>query len=100
MIRIVHILNQFFAGVGGEEKADLPVAVVGEAAGAARGLEAQLGERGRVTATIYFGDNYFHQHKDEAIATIVAELDKQRPDVLIAGPAFNAGRYGNLPIRE
>jgi glycine reductase len=94
MIRVVHILNQFFAGVGGEEKADLPVAVVGGAAGAARGLEAQLGERGRVTATIYFGDNYFHQHKDDAIATIVAELDKHRPDVLIAGPAFNAGRYG------
>ena len=27
MIRIVHILNQFFAGIGGEEKADMAVAV-------------------------------------------------------------------------
>ncbi|MGH7811118.1 MAG: glycine/betaine/sarcosine/D-proline family reductase selenoprotein B, partial [Candidatus Binatia bacterium] len=90
MIRVVHILNQFFAGIGGEDKADIAVAVIAGAAGAARGLQAQLGERGQVTATIYFGDNYFHQHKDDAIATIVAELDKQRPDVLIAGPAFNA----------
>ncbi|MGZ9130276.1 MAG: glycine/sarcosine/betaine reductase selenoprotein B family protein, partial [Candidatus Binatia bacterium] len=27
MIRVVHILNQFFAGIGGEEKADMAVAV-------------------------------------------------------------------------
>ncbi len=94
MMRIVHVLNQFFAGIGGEDKADFPVAWVNGAAGAARGLQAQLGERGQVTATIYFGDNYFHQHKAKALATIVAALDKQGPDVLVAGPAFSAGRYG------
>ena len=26
MIRVVHILNQFFAGIGGEDKADIAVA--------------------------------------------------------------------------
>src|SRR5262245_27933453 len=94
MIRIVHILNQFFAGIGGEDKADIPMAIADGAQGAARGLQAQLAERAQVIATIYFGDNYFHEHKDEAIAAIVGELAKQRPDVVVVGPAFNAGRYG------
>ena len=94
MIRIVHILNQFFAGIGGEDKADIPVAIADGAVGAARGLEAQLAEGGEVVATIYFGDNYFHEHKDEALAVITAEIEKRKPDVVVAGPAFNAGRYG------
>ncbi len=94
MIRIVHIVNQFFAGIGGEDKADMGVEVANGAVGAARGLQAQLAERGQVLVTIYFGDNYFHEHKDEAVAAILAGLEKHRPDVVVAGPAFNAGRYG------
>ena len=94
MIRIVHVLNQFFAGIGGEEKADIPVTVADGTIGAARGLQTQLAERGQVTATLYFGDNYFHEHKDQALATILAEVEKQKPDAVVAGPAFNAGRYG------
>jgi betaine reductase len=94
MIRIVHILNQFFAGIGGEEKADIAVAVADGTVAAARGLQAQLAAGGQVAATIYFGDNYFHEHKDEAIAAILAAVEQYRPDVVVAGPAFNAGRYG------
>jgi len=94
MIRIAHIVNQFFAGLGGEEKADIPVGVIEGGAGSARALQAQLNNQGQVIATIYFGDNYFHERKEEAIASILTQLDKQRPDVVVAGPAFNAGRYG------
>lgn len=94
MIRIVHIVNQFFAGIGGEDKADMAVGVIDGAAGAARGLEAQLAGSGQVVATIHFGDNYFHENKDEAVAAILAGLEKHKPDVVVAGPAFNAGRYG------
>jgi len=36
MIKIVHVVNQFFAGLGGEEKAGLPVGVIEGSAGAAR----------------------------------------------------------------
>jgi len=52
MIRIVHILNQFFAGIGGEDKADMAVAVADGAVGAARGLQTQLAERGQIVATL------------------------------------------------
>src|SRR3989304_3145603 len=94
MLTIVHIVNQFFAGLGGEEKAGSPVEVLEGAAGAARGLQAQLGDRGKVVATIYYGDNYFHEHVEEAKGVIVREVEKRRPDVVVAGPAFNSGRYG------
>ena len=38
MIKVVHVVNQFFAGIGGEEKAGLPVGVIAGSAGAARAL--------------------------------------------------------------
>ena len=63
-------------------------------AGAARGLQAQLQDRAEVVATIHFGDNYFHEHKDEALAAIMGELERSTPDIVVVGPAFNAGRYG------
>ena len=60
MIKIVHVVNQFFAGLGGEEKAGLPVGVIEGSAGAARGLEQKLGDEGKIACTVYVGDNYFH----------------------------------------
>ena len=94
MATVIHILNQFFAGIGGEDKANVPVGVFEGAAGAARGLSAELRDRATVAETIYFGDNYFHEHKDDALEAIVREVDKIHPDVVVVGPAFNAGRYG------
>jgi glycine reductase len=93
MLTIVHIVNQFFAGLGGEEKAGSPVVVV-EGGRSSTWTSAQLGDRGKVVATIYFGDNYFHEHVEEAKGVIVREVEKRRPDVVVAGPAFNSGRYG------
>jgi glycine reductase complex component B subunit gamma len=94
MIRIVHVLNQFFAGIGGEEKADVPVAIAGHVVGAARGLQIQLGGEGQIVSTVYFGDNYFHEHNDEAVKAVLNAVVAARTQVLIAGPAFSAGRYG------
>jgi glycine reductase complex component B subunit gamma len=94
MIKIVHIVNQFFAGLGGEEKADLPVSVIDGSAGAARALEMKLDREAKIVSTIYVGDNYFHEHKDEAVKAILDAVRAAEPQVLVAGPAFNSGRYG------
>ena len=94
MIKIVHVVNQFFAGLGGEEKADMPVGVIEGAAGAARGLQLQLGEEAKIICTIYFGDNFFHEHKEDAMKAILDAVRSAQPQVLVAGPAFNSGRYG------
>jgi glycine reductase len=94
MFKIVHVLNQFFAGLGGEDKAALPVGVIEGAAGAARALAIALGEAATITRTIYVGDNYFHEQKSAAIGSMLDAVRAAAPDVLVAGPAFNSGRYG------
>jgi len=94
MTAMVHIVNQFFAGLSGEDKANMPVGVIEGSAGAARGLQLQLGEDAKIACTIYYGDNFFHESKDAALKTILDAVRAAQPDVLVAGPAFNSGRYG------
>jgi glycine reductase len=94
MIKIVHVVNQFFAGLGGEEKAGLPVGVIEGSAGAARALEIKLGADAKIISTIYVGVNYFHEQKDEAVKVVLDAVRAVEPKVLVAGPAFNSGRYG------
>jgi glycine reductase len=94
MLNIVHVVNQFFAGLGGEDKADTPVGVLEQPSAVTRALQSQLGGQARVTATLYFGDNYFHEHTSEATDAILREIRTRKPQVIVAGPAFNSGRYG------
>jgi glycine reductase complex component B subunit gamma len=94
MTTIVHVVNQFFAGLGGEDKASVPVGAIEGSVGAARGLQLQLGADAKITCTIYYGDNYFHEHKEDAMKTVLDTVRSAQPDVLVAGPAFNSGRYG------
>ena len=52
------------------------------------------GRPGKIVATVICGDNYFAENI-ETVSKKVCELIRPfRPDLLIAGPAFNAGRYG------
>ena len=101
-VRVVHYLNQFFAGIGAEEQAGRPVEVRPGPVGPGRALQALLEDQGEVVATIIGGDNYVNEERDAAQAAIRSALTAWSPDVLVAGPAFNAGRYGlacNLTCR-
>ena len=94
-IKVVHYINQFFANIGGEEKADYPAELrVGEKIGPGLALEQKFGEEAEIVATIICGDSYFNENLDKAKAEILAMVKEQKPDVFVAGPAFNAGRYG------
>jgi len=93
-IRVVHYINQFFAGIGGEEKAghtpearDVPV-------GPGAAFMASFGDKAEIVRTIVCGDSYFNENPDEAIKEIIEMVRGASPDIFIAGPAFNAGRYG------
>ena len=93
-VRVLHFLNQFFAGVGGEEKANTPLEAHAGPIGPGRALQQQLGSRGTIVATVFSGDNWFTENPEAATTAFREALDKYRPEVVIAGPAFNAGRYG------
>jgi glycine reductase len=93
-LRVAHYLNQFFAGIGGEERADVGVSMRPEPVGPGRALQAALGDAGRVVGTVICGDNHIAEREEAAVAAIRAELETLRPDVVVAGPAFGSGRYG------
>src|SRR6266567_1443946 len=93
-VRVVHYVNQFFGGIGGEEMAHVGVSFADGVVGASRALQQALGTQGTLLGTIIGGDNYVSEQRDEALAAITEHLQNLRPEVVIAGPAFNAGRYG------
>ncbi len=93
--KIVHYINQFFAGIGGEEKADIVPEVREGVVGPGLALQNALGDGYEVVATVICGDNYFGSNIDKGVVPELLELiGKCKPDGFIAGPAFNAGRYG------
>jgi glycine reductase len=93
-VRVVHYLNQFFAGVGGEAHADMPPQRFDRPVGPGLVLTRLFGSEATIVATITCGDNYANDHLNDMLVWVADQLRRVHPDVLIAGPAFNAGRYG------
>jgi glycine reductase len=87
-VKIVHYLNQFFAGFGAEESASMPPQRIPGAVGPGRGLGLD------VVATLACGDDYFGEAEDQAVAELLRLIYEESPDVLVLGPAFGSGRYG------
>ena len=92
--RIVHYINQFFAGIGGEEKANVPPEKRAGAVGPGMALQAAIGDAGEIVATVVCGDGYFNENLEAASAAVLGMIGESSPDLVVVGPAFNAGRYG------
>ncbi len=92
--RIVHYINQFFAGIGGEEKAGVAPESRQGAVGPGTAFTAAFRNEAEIVGTVICGDGYFAENMDEAADKILGMISEFRPDAVIAGPAFNAGRYG------
>lgn len=93
-LRIVHYINQFFANIGGEEMAHIePEKRIGKV-GPGLGIEKEFNGEGEIVATVICGDSYFNENLENAKSKILELIKEENPDIVIAGPAFNAGRYG------
>lgn len=92
MKKAIHYINQFFAGIGGEDTADIKPEIKEGAIGPALALSSMLDAE--VTYTIICGDNYMGSNTNDAVKEILGFLDGKKFDIFIAGPAFQAGRYG------
>jgi len=91
--RVVHYINQFFAGVGGEDAAGTTPTTRPGSVGPGRKLQQLLGDDHEVVATVFCGDD--HAAGDAgAVAEIVRLITEAEPDLVVAGPAFTSGRYG------
>jgi glycine reductase len=92
--RVVHYINQFFAQIGGEEKADVAPELREGKVGPGLAFEQAWKGEAEIVATVVCGDSYFAEHEKDAKEKILAWVKEQKPDLFLAGPAFNAGRYG------
>ncbi len=92
--KVVHYINQFYGGIGGEEKADIHAEKHAGAIGPGLAFNTAFGDEAEVVSTIICGDSWFNENLEEAKKTVLDMVREDDPDVFIAGPAFNAGRYG------
>lgn len=92
MKKAIHYINQFFAGIGGEDTADFKPEIREGVIGPALALSSMIDAE--VTHTIICGDNYMGSNTEAAIKEILDLLEGKEFDIFIAGPAFQAGRYG------
>ena len=91
-LKVVHYINQFYAGIGGEEMANTPPEVRDGAVGPGLAFQAAFGDAAEIVKTIVCGDSFFNENIEDAKKTILPMVEGA--DLFIAGPAFNAGRYG------
>lgn len=95
-LRAVYYVNQFYAGIGGEDKADIGLMEFNEKKGPAIGIEKFWNGEMEIVKVIACGDNFIND--EDKFNNILPEINRIlkeiNPDVFIAGPAFNAGRYG------
>lgn len=97
-MRIVHYVNQFMAGIGGEEAADDPPRPHDGPLGPGRLLQRLLGDEHHVVATVSCGDDHAASNAS-AIEDILDLVRAADPDLLVAGPAFSSGRNGLVTAR-
>jgi glycine reductase len=93
-MRVVHYLNQFFGGIGAEEHAGLPLEARDGAVGPGRLLEPLLGDGAHILMTLVCGDNHAVENQQAVTAAVVERIRALNADLFIAGPCFDAGRYG------
>jgi len=96
-MRVVHYLNQFFGGLGGEEVAGAKPETRDQAVGPGRLLEQLLGQDSpdsKVVRTIICGDNYAAENPDVLKERVLREVQDAGGELFVAGPCFEAGRYG------
>jgi glycine reductase complex component B subunit gamma len=93
-MRVVHYLNQFFGGIGAEEHAGAPLQVSDGPVGPGRLLAPLLGEGTHIVMTLVCGDNHAVENQQAVTASVVERIRAQKADLFVAGPCFDAGRYG------
>ena len=93
MKKVIYYVNQFFGGIGGEDTADFEPEIREGQVGPAMAAAKQLKDA-EITHTIICGDNFMGSNTEEALSRIMAMLEDKEFDLFIAGPAFQAGRYG------
>jgi len=93
-IKVIHYINQFYGGFGGETTAGMDIVVRDGPVGPGAVLQKMLGDRAEITTTIICGDNHISEHLETVVPQILKIVQEKGGEFVICGPGFNAGRYG------
>ena len=77
-----------------EEQAGTGLEIRDGAVGPGKLLEQLLGDGAQVVMTLVCGDNYAVEHEEELVASALEKVREVGADLFVAGPCFEAGRYG------
>ncbi len=92
--KVVHYINQFFAGIGGEESAGVEPRLEDGPVGFGTQIESLSEGRLKIVRTVICGDNFAAENLEDFENTVLPWIAESGADILIAGPAFAAGRFG------
>lgn len=99
-MKIIFLLDQIQAGLGGKEHGDQPLGGQKTAIGSVKMFEKLLKQKEiDVLATIYCGDDYYLQNLKESSLKIAAMAQKLGADAVLCGPCFNYEKYGEMAAR-
>lgn len=93
MKNVLFYTNQFFGQIGGEDKAYTEPQFHMGPIGSANAFVSKL-NNAEIAATIICGDNYYVENMDMVKEFVRDKIKEMQIDLVIAGPAFNAGRFG------
>ncbi|WP_125764207.1 GrdB-related putative oxidoreductase [Companilactobacillus hulinensis] len=98
-MKIIVLLDQIQAGLGGKEKADTELGGKKLAMGAADTIDKTLKKKdSEVMATFFCGTEYFSENKDLVSGKITRMLQKMKPDVLLVGPTYDYHDFADMAL--
>lgn len=98
-MKVIIILDQIQAGLGGKERSDTPLGGKKIAMGSADNVEKALKKvGGQIIGTFYCGTDYYQQNKDVVNRKFTKMAEKMGADVIITGPTFDYPEFSRMAI--
>ena len=87
-IRIVHYINEFFAGIGVRGRAPRRWTSAKDRRDPGWGITQAIGAEMEIVRTIWCGDNLVNQEQERILQGIEKLVREAKPDLVVAGPGF------------
>ncbi|MDR2834042.1 MAG: glycine/betaine/sarcosine/D-proline family reductase selenoprotein B [Streptococcaceae bacterium] len=100
-MKIIFILDQIQAGLGGVEQSMQPLGGKNMGIGSVSMFEKILPKvDGQVIATLYSGDEFFASDPETNALKMAAMVKKMNADVVVCGPCFHYEGYGKMAAQS
>ena len=96
-MKVILIFDQGLAGAGGKSNPNVGLKAVRGGVGSSLMLQPKFDEiDAEVIATLYCGNEFYLDHKEEVVTKLTAMVKKLNPDFVVCGPCFNYKDYADM----